>query len=350
MKRPGGFDRGDELPEERDPRESRLAWPHFGRAEQSGSGSRSDSTELSRLADPAQPVEAFEHAEPAARVTPLPVSSTEDDAEQESTLVGQADEPRLANVRAARLRLREAERSRRAKRRVEQKRFTAHLRRRRRYLFAGLAAVFGLAIFVAVGVFTPLMSVKEVRIVGVEQVNVDELRAAVSQFEGVPIALVNDQELHRALEPFAQIERYALDRIPPHTLVLRIEEREGVIALERDGRFVLYDAAGVLIGDSTEQPEGVPLAEGPVREISSTAFDAAAQVIRSMPADVREKLSVVTAESPRAIVFVLHDGVEVIWGDAALTQHKSVVLRSMLSAVAGASTIDVSSPDTPVFR
>ena len=257
---------------------------------------------------------------------------------------------READVQEARRRLRDAERSRRRRERGEQRRFTEHLRRRRRgWAVAGLA-VLGLALFVAVGVLTPLMAVREVKIVGASQVNAVELEAAMSRFEGVPLALVNDQEVHRALEPFPLIERYAVERIPPQTLVLRIEEREAVIAVERDGGFALYDPAGVLIGTAAERPEGVPLAGGTVLDTQSPAFRAAAQVVRDMPGDLRPGLAAVEATTPQEVSFVLTGGTQVIWGGAEDTQRKAVVLRSMISSLGFVTAIDVSAPDTPVFK
>lgn len=263
---------------------------------------------------------------------------------------GELDAVPQADVREAKRRLREAEKSRRRRERGEQRRFTSHLRRRRRIWLVAGAAIAGLALFVAVGVFTPLMAVREVRIVGAEQMSTADLEAAMSRFEGVPLALVSDQDVHRALEPFPLIERYAIERIPPQTLVLRIEERDAVVAIERDGAFALYDPAGVLLGTAAERPEGVPLAAGAVLDPSSPAFQAAARIIRDLPEDVRTGLAGVQASTPQDVTLTLAGGTEVIWGGTEETQRKAVVVRSLIASLGFPAMIDVSAPDNPVFK
>jgi cell division septal protein FtsQ len=238
----------------------------------------------------------------------------------------------------------------RKRERREQRRFTAHLRHRRRYWFAAAGAVLALMLFVAVGVLSPLTAVREVRIAGASQVNVEDLQTALARFEGVPLALVSEQDVHRALEPFPLIQRYAIERIPPHTLVVRIEERDAVMALEGDGALQLLDPAGVLIGTAEERPVGVPLAREQAADPASPAFSAAGRVIRDLPPDIREQLAEVSATSAQDVSFILTSGTQVVWGEAAETQRKAIVLRSVLSAVGAVAKIDVSSPNAPVFQ
>ncbi|MGK0716025.1 FtsQ-type POTRA domain-containing protein [Leucobacter sp. W1153] len=252
-------------------------------------------------------------------------------------------------VRIAGRRLRSAERSRRARERRDQRRFTAHSRQRRRVWVIGGSAVVALALFVVAGVFTPIMAVREVQVAGVSRMNAEQLSAALSRFEGVPLALVNEQDVHRALEPFPLIQRYAIERIPPHTLIVRIEERDPVIALERDGQFVLVDPAGVLVATATERPEGVPLGSGTVIDTASPAFRAAATVVRDMPVDLRAQLATLTASSGQDIEFSLTSGTRVKWGDESDTQRKAAVLRAMLASIGTVSVVDVASPESPVF-
>lgn len=338
MKRPGGFDTGppaDQPPEEARTPRAPIALPVVRISRRSRERETTDA--LAPVAEAPVPDTDAVVADDDATV-PL------DDAVGELRVA-----ERSANVRDAQRRLRHAERARRRRERGEQRRFTAHLRQRRRVWLSVLGAVAGLALFVAVGVLTPLMAVREVRIDGAAQVNVDDLTRALARFEGVPLALVNDQEVHDALTPFPLIERYAIERIPPHTLVLVIEERDAVIAIEREGAFALYDPAGVLVGSATERPPGVPLAAGAVLDTNSEAFAAAARVIRDVPADVRAEFIAVEAASPEALVWELASGTQVTWGGADQTQRKAVVLRAMLASLGPVATIDVSAPDSPVF-
>ncbi len=255
-------------------------------------------------------------------------------------------------VRAAERRVRDAGRQRKARQRSERRRFVAHSRARRRNWLIAAGAVVALALFVVAGVFTPLMAVREVRVVGAVSVNAAEVEAALARFDGVPLALVGDGEVHRALEPFPLIQRYAIERVPPHTLTVRIEERVPVISLERDGAYHLYDAAGVLLGTAEAPPPGVPSGGGALTDLSSEAFRAASRVLRDMPAELRMQVATVSASSGQNVTLVLTSGVEVVWGDSEQTRRKAVVLSAILASLGDRPVqhVDVSSSEAPVFR
>ncbi|SJN08367.1 Cell division protein FtsQ [Leucobacter sp. 7(1)] len=255
-------------------------------------------------------------------------------------------------VRAAERRVREAGKQRKARIRRERQRFTLAARRRRRAWWIVLSAVGTLVLFVAVGAFTPLMAVRDVQVVGA--VNVDEaaVAEALSRFDGVPLALVDDAEVHRALEPFPVIQRYAVERTPPHTMTVRIEERVPVISLPVEGGIGQYDAAGVLLGVQEAAPAGVPLGTNAVADLSSGAFRSAARALRDMPAELRAVIASVSATSAQDVTFVLTDGIEVLWGDAEQTKRKAMVLSAMLGSLGDhpVEHVDVSSSEAPVFR
>ncbi|WP_336659213.1 cell division protein FtsQ/DivIB [Leucobacter sp. USHLN153] len=260
--------------------------------------------------------------------------------------------PELDAVRAAERRVKAAARMRRARFRRERRRFSADAHRRRRaWLIVG-AAVVGLAVFVAAGAFTPLMAVREVRITGVAAVSEADLKTALSRFDGMPLALVDDSEVHRALEPFPMIQRYAVERVPPHTMVVRIEERVPVISIAGKKRVSLYDAAGVLLGTAKNPPEGVPLGSGALTDLNSDAYRSASRALRDMPVELRAQVVGAAASSGQDVTFTLTSGVEVLWGDAEDTRRKAVVLQSMLASLGDReiSRIDVSSFSAPVFQ
>ncbi|WP_010157357.1 FtsQ-type POTRA domain-containing protein, partial [Leucobacter chromiiresistens] len=243
-------------------------------------------------------------------------------------------------------------RQRKRQARGERRRFSAEARRRRRRWYVVLAAVGALVLFVAAGVFTPLMAVREIEVSGVESVDAGEVQAALERFEGRPLALIDDGEVHRALEPFPVIQRYAVERVPPHTLVVRIEERTPVISVAGSEGVQLYDAAGVLLGSADAAPAGVPLGAGALTDLSSAAFRSASRALRDMPADLRGQITGASATSAQDVTFALASGITVIWGDADDSRRKAVVLQAMLSSLAdqSVSRIDVSATEAPVFE
>ena len=259
---------------------------------------------------------------------------------------------RLDPVARAKRELKAAARARRVHERREQRRFSAEARRRRRNIFIAVGAVAGLVIFVLAGVVTPLTAVRDVQVTGASLVDDADVQTALERFDGTPLALVDDAEVHQALEPFPLIQRYAIERIPPHTLKVRIEERMPVLTVESDGEYRLYDPAGVLIGTSEAPPEGVPTAADSVSDITSNSFAAAATVLRDMPKELRSQVSAAQATSGQDLTFTLSTGERVIWGDAEQTQRKAVVLTAMLTALddQAVEVIDVSSTEAPVFQ
>jgi len=232
----------------------------------------------------------------------------------------------------------------------EARRFTQHLRRRRRVWAIVGGAVLALILFVAIGTLSPLTAVRDIQLSGVERVDPEKVHTALARFEGVPLTLVSDRDVHRALEPFPLIQRYSIERIPPHTLFVRLEERDPVIAIAYGARYRQYDPAGVLVATAKKRPSGVPLAEGPAADPTSEAFASAGTVIRDLPNDVRSQLESVTASSAQDVEFVIDGGRRVVWGEALDTQRKAAVLRAMLKSVPDARMIDVSAPDAPVFK
>ncbi|WP_427869083.1 FtsQ-type POTRA domain-containing protein [Leucobacter luti] len=257
-------------------------------------------------------------------------------------------------VRAAEKRLKAAGRQRRARIRSERKRFSADSRRRRRvWLIAG-GAVLGLALFVLAGVFTPLMAVRDIQVEGTQAMNPDDVTGALARFDGVPLALVDDAEVHQALEPFPLVQRYAVERVPPSTLIVRIEERVPVMSIKEGEIFSVYDAAGVLLSSADAPAEGVPVGTGALADRSGVPFRTAARALRDMPAELRAQVAAVSASSGQDVTFALTSGVEVIWGDAERSAYKALVLQRMLASLAAqerpVSQVDVSSPGAPVFQ
>lgn len=350
MKRPGGFDRehhanaearrlrggGPEL--DVDPRTSsewHVEHDPAGAEEQAGNSG-----------DELQPAEARRHAAGLAKIPA-----------REGGLLGSLRQ-RLSSGRevdpitAAERRVRDAERRTKRRERRETRRFTAAARAARRRLFIVLGTVASLMLFVAVVVFTPLMAVTEVRIQGAQTVSETDLERALARFDGVPLALVDENEVLRALEAFPLIQRFAVERLPPHTLLVRIEERTPVVSVQKDDAYLLYDAAGVLVGRAAERPAGVPLGVDTAQQVSTKAFTAAARVVRDLPTELRAQVVEVGAKTGQDVTLTFDSGIKVFWGNTQKTKRKAVILEAMLASLADrpVTYIDVSSTEAPVFR
>lgn len=267
--------------------------------------------------------------------------------ERSTSTIDDADEA-TPSTGSARARLRAATRARKAYERAEVRRFTKHLRRRRAVWIGAVGSVLALAIFVAVGTFSPLMALTTIQIEGASRLDPSEVSTALSGQIGTPLPLVDLGEIKNELSQFTLIQSFATESRPPNTLVVRIIERDPIGAIAGAAGFDLVDPAGVVIQSSAERPAGYPLIEA----ASTEGLAAAGAVIQALPADVRAQLDAVVAASTDNVQLRLAGGASVAWGSAEESAQKALVLAQLMGAAppSGVSLYDVSSPASPVVR
>jgi cell division protein FtsQ len=71
-------------------------------------------------------------------------------------------------------------------------------------------------------------------------------------------------------------------------------------------------------------------------------------VSAALPADLRARVSSITAGSPDSITLRLDGGVKVVWGSAEQSDRKVAVLAALMHRKA--RVYDVSAPDLPVTQ
>jgi cell division protein FtsQ len=257
-------------------------------------------------------------------------------------------QPEPLTPSTARARLRAATKARRAYERAEVRRFTRHLRRRRAAWLTGLGAVLALAIFVAVGTFSPLMALTTIQVEGTNRLLATDVSTALGGQLGTPLPLVDLGEVKSDLSQFSLIQSFSTESRPPNTLVVRIVERTPIGAIAGPGGFDLVDPAGVVIQTTPERPEGFPIVEAAGAE----GLAAAGSVVQALPADIRPQLDVVRAVSTDDVNLVLVGGASVAWGSAEDSTLKALVLSKLMAAAppGTVSGYDVSSPASPVVR
>ncbi|HET6673131.1 MAG TPA: FtsQ-type POTRA domain-containing protein, partial [Agromyces sp.] len=231
------------------------------------------------------------------------------------------------------------------------RRFTKRSRRRRLIWSVVAGSVVALVAIVAVGAYSPLMALREVRIEGAQRIPVASLQAEFAGIMGTPLSLIDSTDVHEALDGFPLIETYATEAIPPGTLVVRIVERTPIGVVDTGSGLELVDAAGVVIDRPAERPEGQPLieAEGGV---AGAGFRAIAAVVRSLPDEVRVQLTHATAATADDVQLELAGGASVVWGSAEESAFKADVLGALMVA-APPDTVtlyDVSAPSSPVWE
>lgn len=331
MKRPTGFDPGDS-PEQDDRRPSRPL--------------RETISPLIRESSP-PPTQSDIAPESSEAEQDTPAAVVPD----ESFDVLQDARPHSRREKQALRDLKRAHRQRRRGEKRERKRFTGAARLRRRRVLVPIAAVLGLALFVAVGVLSPILNVRTITIVGAERIDPNLIVERLQPQLGTPLALLDEAGIRETLSAFPLIKEYAVETIPPHELVVRIVERQPVMSLKRGEIFDLVDAAGVVMQSQQERIPGFPLGEGLVVDVNSPAFEATAKSLTYMLPELAAQVNLATATTDQDVTFTMSSGLVIVWGSAEQSVKKSVLVNTMLSSLAGQSIsrIDVSSVEAPVF-
>jgi cell division protein FtsQ len=207
-----------------------------------------------------------------------------------------------------------------------------------------------LVAIVAASYFTPLLAIEEIKVVGLERLSESEVRRSLQPLMQRPLPSVTEAEITELLSEHPLIETFAVRTEPPHTLTLRVRERQPIVIMPVGGTNYLFDPAGVRIAEaSLEDPYPFfLLAEDPA---TSERFATAIDVLLELPLETYSQIFAIEVSSRQTTEFRLRgDNLRVIWGGPDNALLKAEVLESLLATQERTDiTIDVSSPATPVI-
>ncbi|WP_243075224.1 FtsQ-type POTRA domain-containing protein [Microbacterium sp. SS28] len=275
----------------------------------------------------------------------IPLATAEDASEADETPEAPAPPVQLSDVwRAAR--------ARRKALRAEVRRFTVRQRRRRMLWLGAAASVLLLVLMTLAAAYSPLFGVERITVVGASLLDAQEVEAALSDQVGTPLPLVDESAVKAALIAFPLVQSYSLEARPPHELVVRIVERLPIGLVQSRAGYTLVDAAGVALSTTETPSAGTPLltiAGG----TDSPAFVAVGQVMRTLPASIRDQVTAISASTADDVTLTL-GGVncDVVWGSAEDSAMKALVLEKTMAQrpPSTVSAYDVSSPHAVVVR
>ena len=275
------------------------------------------------------------------------VDSPGDSAPHVST--PQADTHNVQNVpdrpdeREIRRALRLARRERRRAEHDEVRRFTSRTRHRRLVWFTALGVFLALVITVVALGLSPALSLRTITVLGTSTVNATDVEKALSSQMGRPLMTLDSTEISRQLAAFPRIRSYTLEIVPPHTLVVRVVEREPLGVIRQGNAYVIVDAAKVALASSQNRPAQYPLMS--VSGDSSAGFSAVVSVLEALPDSLRARVDTISAQTADNVSFTLRDsGTTVLWGNSEQSELKAADLEALLTHVPGKSVYDVSSP------
>jgi cell division protein FtsQ len=321
--------------------------------------------EASLPVTPQRPVAPKRSVDPGRSVEPKPGRATPsrtkpsrtkpdgtNSARKESKPTTQADAAGAAAA-AARAEHKRAARERRRYERIEVRRFTRRSRTRRAVWLGVLAVMVTLVALVGIAVYSPILSLKTIRVEGASKVSSGAIRTAVDGQLGTPLALIDFGKITTELAKFPLIRSYVTETVPPNTLVIHIVERVPIGVIATATGFTVVDAAGVTISTSDTRPPGLPLIDVGTATTKGSAFKASVQVLLALPASVLSKVDQVAAHTMDDVTLVLTGvGQKVVWGSPASSDEKAKVLADLIAHQSPGIAVeyDVSAPSNAVVR
>jgi cell division protein FtsQ len=232
------------------------------------------------------------------------------------------------------------------------RRFMARARQRR--LRAALPWAVALGVLLVLGGLTwmiygtPVLGVRDVKVVGAQLLTPEQVRAAVGVPADEPLARVDLDDVRDRVRAIPAVDRVVVRRSWPSTLVVEVVERTPVAAVPAGRQFTLIDRSGVPYQTVADKPADLPLLRlarpGPGDQDTRSGLI----VLGSLSDELREQLVAVSVAAPAQIKLELRKDRTVVWGDDTQSERKSQVATVLLRRAG--SEIDVSAPTVVTIR
>ncbi len=212
-----------------------------------------------------------------------------------------------------------------------------------------VAGPIALILLVVATFFTPMLAVEQIKVSGHERIKASKVMGALEELVGKPLTTISQDSVAELLSDFPLIETFTLQAEPPHTLTVKIRERQPIVILVRGGKNYLYDAAGVKIDEATAKDK-YPYFRFTADPLKDKKYKTAMDVLLSLPvATYKQVFSIQVTDQLTTDLILRKSDTRVIWGNAKQGLLKAEVLNSLIkTGVKPGVTIDVSSPKAPV--
>lgn len=195
--------------------------------------------------------------------------------------------------------------------------------------------------------FTPLMSARNVLVIGTGTVTEVDVLAAAQVRLGTPLLQIDTDEVADRVATIRQVASARVQHQYPSTLRITIEERVPVAVKDFPDGPHLYDRDGVDFATGPPPP-ALPYLDVDNPGPADPPTTAALEVLTSLRPEVANQVGRVAAPSVASITLTLIDGRVVVWGTNDRTEEKAETLSALLTQPG--RTYDVSSPDLPTVK
>ncbi|MFI9534627.1 cell division protein FtsQ/DivIB [Nocardia fusca] len=212
------------------------------------------------------------------------------------------------------------------------------LRRFRLWALPALALVVTLA---ALAWFSPLLSVREVRIDGAGEIPEEQIRELLQVPETGSILRIDTAAMAARVATIPKVRSARVQRVLPSTVRVRIEPRTPVLYFDSPEGAHLLDADGIEYAIEPA-PIGVPQLVTARPGGADELTRAAVAVARVLPPALEVQVETIRAAGASEISLTLRDGRTVLWGSSEDGERKSAVILPLLTQPG--TVFDVSSP------
>lgn len=209
-------------------------------------------------------------------------------------------------------------------------------------LLSVLAVALGLLLY-----FTPIMSARNVVVVGLQAIPEEEVLTAAAVVPGTPLLQVDTDAVAERVATIRRVASARVQREYPSSLRITVVERIPVVVKDYPDGPHLFDRDGVDFA-TAPPPPNLPYLETATPGPSDPATEAALQVMLALPPEVAGQVGRIAAPSVASITLTLLDGRVVVWGTTDRTDEKALKLAALLTQPG--RTYDVSSPDLPTVK
>ncbi|WP_280436626.1 cell division protein FtsQ/DivIB [Nocardia carnea] len=195
--------------------------------------------------------------------------------------------------------------------------------------------------FAALAWFSPMLSVREVRIEGAGAIPEDRIRELLQIPDQGSILRIDTAAMAQRVASIPKVRSARVQRVLPSTVRVRIEPRTPVLYYDTAEGAHLLDADGIEYAIEPA-PIGVPNLVTAKPGSGDVLTRAAIAVVRALPKELTVQVDSVHAETVSDISLTLRDGRTVLWGSSEDGERKSAVVLPLLTRPG--TVFDVSSP------
>lgn len=232
-------------------------------------------------------------------------------------------------------------------------------RSRRKRIIVRLSVLVLLAGLVYAAFFSPLLVVRDVKVLGAEHVSPADVAAAAAIGADENLLLMSTETVKERVESLPWVAGADVDRMLPGTIRIRVEERVPAMILSLGAARWTIDASGHVL-TSGEASKGLPVIAGaeleevePGKALESPEIAGALSAWLSLPNDLRARVKAIFAPAVERITLSLSNGTLIRYGAPEDIAAKNEVLVTILERLKAEGTtveyIDVRVPAHPAL-